>query len=70
VEDDHPSEMDVLEAVQSWKQDRSFDEEEIASTIRNLNMLGWIDAEFSPELMDDELFGTEDDEKLQPEVSG
>ncbi|PQJ33613.1 hypothetical protein BSZ35_02465 [Salinibacter sp. 10B] len=70
VEDDHPSEMDVLEAVQSWKQDRSFDEEEIASTIRNLNMLGWIDAEFSPELMDDELFGTEDDEEPQPKVSG
>lgn len=69
VEDDHPSEMDVLEAVQSWKQSRSFDEEEIASTIRNLNMLGWIDAEFSPELMDDELFGA-DDEELQPEVSG
>jgi len=70
VEGNHPSEMDVLEAVQSWKQNRSFDEEEVATTIRNLNMLGWIDAEFSPELLDDKLFGTGEDEELQPEVSG
>jgi hypothetical protein len=31
-------------------------------------MLGWIDAEFSPELLEDELFGT--GEERQPEVSG
>jgi O-acetyl-ADP-ribose deacetylase (regulator of RNase III)/uncharacterized protein YwgA len=68
VEGDRHSEMDVLESVQSWKQNRSFDEEEVATTIRNLNMLGWIDAEFSPELLEDELFGT--GEERQPEVSG
>lgn len=70
VEDERPSEMDVLKAVKSWKQNRSFDEEEVASTIRNLNMLGWIEAEFSPELLDDELFGTGEDKELQPELSG
>jgi len=57
TEGDEPSELEVLEAVQEWKQRRKppFEEEEVASTIRNLNMLGWIDAEFSPELVDDEL---------------
>lgn len=69
LDNERPSEMDVLDAVQSWKPGRSFDEEEVASTIRNLNMLGWIDAEFSPDLMDDELFGTEEDEEYQPQPS-
>jgi O-acetyl-ADP-ribose deacetylase (regulator of RNase III)/uncharacterized protein YwgA len=57
VERDEPSERDVLEAVKSWKQRRRppFEEEEVASTIRNLNMLGWIEATFSPDLVDDEL---------------
>jgi len=57
LDDERPSEMKVLEEVQLWKQRRDppFKEEEIASTIRNLNMLGWIDAEFSPDLLEDEL---------------
>lgn len=53
TETDQPSEEDVLEAVQAWKRKRTFDKEEIASTIRNLNMLGWIDVTFSPELIED-----------------
>lgn len=58
MDDDEPSEMDVMEAVRSWKQRREppFEDDEVASTIRNLNMLGWIDATFSSELLDDALF--------------
>ena len=57
LEDEKPSEAEVFDAVQSWKQRHKppFQDDEIASTIRNLNMLGWIDAEFSPDLLEDEL---------------
>jgi uncharacterized protein YwgA len=39
------SEMDVLNEVKQWKQRRqpSLEEASIASTIRNLGMLGWLD---------------------------
>lgn len=50
--DEHPSEEDVLAAVNEWKRRRepTLDEPEIASTIRHLNWLGWISAKPSPEL--------------------
>ncbi len=40
-----PSELDVLEAVMKWKQKRRppLKEEDIAVTIRNLNILRWLD---------------------------
>ena len=39
-----PSEADVLEEVKSWKQRRRppLEEQEVAHTIRNLNMLDWV----------------------------
>jgi hypothetical protein len=47
-----PSEGDVLAAVQRWKLKRRppLAEEEVASAIRHLNMLGWVDLEASPEI--------------------
>ena len=41
------SEMDVLEAVMDWKQRRKppLNKAVIASTIRNLGMLNWLDVE-------------------------
>ncbi|MCZ7569906.1 MAG: macro domain-containing protein [Ardenticatenaceae bacterium] len=47
-----PSEKDVLHAVQEWKQRRKppLDESEVATTIRGLNMLSWLNLEFSPDL--------------------
>lgn len=47
-----PSETDVLEEVQKWKQKRRppFDDKEVGLTIRNLNVLGWIDVTSSPRL--------------------
>jgi hypothetical protein len=40
-----PSEVEVLEAVLRWKQKRRppLDETDVASTIRNLGMLRWLD---------------------------
>lgn len=52
-----PSEADVLEEVKRWKERRRplLDEEEIAQTIRNLNMLHWLDlrvSDFMPQADD------------------
>jgi O-acetyl-ADP-ribose deacetylase (regulator of RNase III)/uncharacterized protein YwgA len=51
------SEQDVVQAVMDWKMKRRppLEEEEVASTVRHLNMLGWIDAAFSEEIKGDEL---------------
>lgn len=59
---DRPTEAEVLEAVREWKRRRRepLDPADIASAIRNLNWLGWIDAKPSPlptrpdPLLDDE----------------
>lgn len=55
------SEMDVLKAVRDWKERRkpSLDDAEIASSIRNLNILSWLDVAFSPELPTKEPFDAE-----------
>ena len=47
-----PSEMEVLDYVREWKQKRRppLDEKELASAIRNLNILGWIEASVSEDL--------------------
>ena len=44
--------MDVLKAVMNWKQRRRppLDEASVASTIRNLGMLYWLDVEPDDEL--------------------
>jgi hypothetical protein len=44
--------MAVFEGVKHWKQKRRppLNDEEIAQTIRDLNLLGWIKAEPSSEL--------------------
>ena len=51
-----PMESEVLEAVRTWKLRRKppLDEAEVATAIRNLNMLGWIEARFSAELVEEE----------------
>jgi uncharacterized protein YwgA len=54
-----PSEHDVLDAVRAWKQRRRppLRDEEIAEAIRNLNMLGWLEALPSADLpLEDEEF--------------
>jgi O-acetyl-ADP-ribose deacetylase (regulator of RNase III)/uncharacterized protein YwgA len=47
-----PSEVDVFEAVLRWKQKRRppLDETDVASTIRNLGMLRWLDVKPDPTL--------------------
>lgn len=47
-----PTEADVLEAVMQWKQKRRppLDRETVASTIRNLGMLRWLNVKASPDL--------------------
>jgi hypothetical protein len=47
-----PTEMEVLDAATQWKQKRRppLEKAEIASSIRHLNLLGWIDAQPSPNL--------------------
>jgi len=47
-----PSEKDVLQAVMQWKQKRRppLDDVTIASTIRNLGMLRWLNVKASPDL--------------------
>ncbi|MBU2636839.1 MAG: macro domain-containing protein [Bacteroidetes bacterium] len=47
-----PSEMDVLNEVMEWKKRHRppYDKKEVASTIRNLAVLGWLDVRPSSEL--------------------
>jgi uncharacterized protein YwgA len=47
-----PTEMDILRSVEQWKQKRRppLSEKDIALTIRNLNILSWINAAFSEDL--------------------
>lgn len=47
-----PSEVDVLAEVMNWKQKRRppLNEAEVALTIRNLTMLGWLDVKPSDDL--------------------
>lgn len=54
--EEHPSETEVLDEVMSWKQKRQppLHEAEVAKTIRNLSMLGWLDVRCSCELPVDE----------------
>jgi uncharacterized protein YhdP len=39
-----------LEGVRQWKQRRPLKEEEVGQAIRDLNLLGWINAELSSDL--------------------
>jgi uncharacterized protein YwgA/O-acetyl-ADP-ribose deacetylase (regulator of RNase III) len=52
VKKKHPSELDVLEEVKRWKHKRRppLRDEEIAHTIRNLNLLHWVSLRPSREL--------------------
>src|SRR5216684_2390010 len=52
LEGRQPSELEVLQYVQNWKQRRRppLKDADIALTIRRLNVLGWLDAKPSPEL--------------------
>jgi O-acetyl-ADP-ribose deacetylase (regulator of RNase III)/uncharacterized protein YwgA len=55
-----PTEQDILDAVNEWKKRRNpaLHPEEVAEAIRNLNWLGWIDAEPSAlPLLEDPLLG-------------
>ncbi len=47
-----PSEKEVFDEVMNWKQKRRppLDESEVASAIRNLSILSWLDVEASPDL--------------------
>lgn len=49
---DKPSEIEVLEEVNRWKQKRRppLKEEEVARAIRNLNLLGWLEVRPSADL--------------------
>lgn len=49
------NERDVLEAVLSWKQRREppLPKDQIALAVRHLNLLGWIDVELSPSLVEE-----------------
>lgn len=50
------SEEDVFHAVMDWKQRRKppLPEDQVALAIRHLNLLGWLDAAFSPGLVEDD----------------
>ncbi|HRS86274.1 MAG TPA: macro domain-containing protein [Syntrophales bacterium] len=50
--EERPTEKDVLDTVMKWKQKRRppLDEKEVAMTVRNLNMLSWIEAKVSNDL--------------------
>jgi hypothetical protein len=52
AQDAQLSEKDVLQSVMQWKQKRRppLDEVTVASTIRNLGMLRWLDVKASPDL--------------------
>ena len=54
--DKKPSEADVLEEVKRWKQKRRppLQDEEITHTIRNLNILRWLDVRPSTDLLPEE----------------
>lgn len=43
------TEKEIWEEVINWKRDR-LQQAEVAETVRNLNLLGWIDAQYSVEL--------------------
>lgn len=47
-----PSEEDIFKGVKDWKQERNppLEDEDIAKSIRSLNILGWIDASLSTAL--------------------
>lgn len=49
---ENPTEKDIFDAVMKWKQKRRppLDEKEVAITVRNLNMLRWIEAKVSNDL--------------------
>jgi len=53
---DDATEADVLAAVSEWKarRDPPLPEADIAHAIRGLNLLGWIDADVTPTLIEDE----------------
>ena len=55
--EDGATEEDVVEAVHTWKVRRKppLSAEDVAKSVRGLNLLGWIDAEVSPSLLGDEL---------------
>jgi len=64
AEGDRPgaaTELDVFQAVLEWKQRRKppFSEDEIATTIRNLNILGWLSVKGSNDLPVTEEVGVE-----------
>jgi len=46
------TEKAIFEGVKHWKQRRQppLQDEEIAQAIRNLNLLGWLQAQLSPDL--------------------
>lgn len=50
--DAKPTECDLLQAIQDWKQRRRppLNKVDVATAIRNLNMLSWLDVAFCPEL--------------------
>lgn len=50
------TEKDIFDTVMKWKQKRRppLDEKEVAITVRNLNMLSWIDAKVSSDLIAEE----------------
>lgn len=48
--DKKPSEVEVLNEVLQWKQNRSISKDEFASTIRNLAALGWLEVQGSKDL--------------------
>ena len=50
------SEQDVFEAVKVWKQRRKppLPEDQVALAVRHLNLLGWIQASFSPDLVEED----------------
>jgi O-acetyl-ADP-ribose deacetylase (regulator of RNase III)/uncharacterized protein YwgA len=54
--DQKPSEIDVLNSVMEWKQRRkpALDSAEVASAVRNLAALGWLDVVASPDLLPDD----------------
>ncbi|MBZ0186754.1 MAG: hypothetical protein K8F91_10940, partial [Candidatus Obscuribacterales bacterium] len=66
VGDSKPSEMDVLDGVLDWKQRRKppLEKYEVASAIRNLAALDWIDVTASSDLPVEDEFSAEEDVAL------
>jgi hypothetical protein len=50
--DQRPTEVEVLDHVKQWKQKRRppLEDKEVGQTIRNLNMLSWVDLRVSSDL--------------------